>query len=284
MGTGVDRPGAAAIELAEVSFAYGKEPPILNQVSASIPAGSWVSIVGANGCGKSTLGRLIGGLLTPSRGRIAIDGEAWSRESRVRLRQRIGMVFQNPDNQFVGATVEEDLAFGLEGQCLPRAEMSLRIERYAALLGIQALLKKHPGELSGGQKQRIAAAASLVLEPSILIFDEASSMLDEKARADWLMLLREMRSSGAYTLVSITHDAEEILASDRVLALGDGGLAGDVTPQQLFADYGLMNACRIRAPFRIQLEHELKSACAGFPGQLQEEVMKEILWPLHSIK
>lgn len=173
-----------AYEVRQVSFAYDPASPVLDDVSLNIPWGGWVSLVGANGCGKSTLAKLLGGLLAANAGVILIGGVPLNRETAHVLRPRIGMVFQNPDNQFIGATVEEDIAFGLEGRCLPREEMRRRVRSYAEKLRIGHLLSKHPAELSGGQKQRVAVAAILAMEPDIVIFDEASSMLDEKARGN----------------------------------------------------------------------------------------------------
>lgn len=270
-----------AYELQQVSFSYDPEHPVLSDLSFSIPQGSWVSLVGPNGCGKSTLARLLGGLLAANAGTIIVEGTPLLKETVQQIRPRIGMVFQNPDNQFIGATVEEDIAFGLEGRCLPREEMLERVHRYAEKLEIGHLLSKHPSELSGGQKQRVAIAAILALEPGILIFDEASSMLDERARGELLAILKEMKRSGGYTMISITHDADEILASDRAIVLHKGGMAADLTPRELFGDEVLLDACRLIAPYGIRLLNELRKRGIGLSAESPKEVA-DAIWPLYS--
>ncbi|GGF99169.1 energy-coupling factor transporter ATPase [Paenibacillus aceti] len=266
-----------AYELQQVSFAYHPQQQILDNINLRITAGSWVTLVGANGSGKSTLAKLLGGLLAANAGKIYVEGTEMNQESITHLRPRIGMVFQNPDNQFIGATVEEDIAFGLEGRCLPRDEMVERVKRYADKLEIGHLLSKHPAELSGGQKQRVAVAAILAMEPGIVIFDEASSMLDEKARGELQLIMREMSESGGYTIISITHDAEEILASDRAIVLKDGGVAADVSPLELFRNQELLSSCRLIAPFRVRLIQELSSRGIELdPGQDIEEVSEQL--------
>ncbi len=218
-GQELEGEGQAVISLDGVSFGYDPEHPILQNITLSISQGQWVSLVGPNGCGKSTLVKLLNALLPKSAGEIVVSGMQLSEETIGSIRQCIGMVFQNPDNQFIGATVEEDILFGLEGLCLLYEEMAERLHSYTKRLGINHLLSKHPGELSGGQKQRVAIASILAMEPGIVIFDEASSMLDEGSRNDLLGILQDMRAEGKYTILMITHDADEILASDRVLAL-----------------------------------------------------------------
>ncbi|MGN7359427.1 ATP-binding cassette domain-containing protein [Paenibacillus sp. SAF-054] len=244
--------------LDHVSFAYDGQHEDIRDVSLAIGRGEWVTLVGANGCGKSTLIRLMNGLLRACGGCIAIGGIRLEAGTLGVIRQKVGMVFQNPDNQFIGATVEEDMAFGLEGLCLSAEEIGSRISRYAVRLGIGGLLPRHPQELSGGQKQRAALAAILAMEPELIILDEASSMLDEKARSDMLELLREMHREERYTLLSITHDAEEIAASQRVLVMEGGRLAADVAPQELFRSADLLRRCRMELPFRLQLAQELE--------------------------
>ncbi|TYA11601.1 ATP-binding cassette domain-containing protein [Paenibacillus faecis] len=270
-----------AYELQQVSFSYDPEHPVLSDLSFSIPQGSWISLVGPNGCGKSTLARLLGGLLAANAGTIIVEGTPLLKETVQQIRPRIGMVFQNPDNQFIGATVEEDIAFGLEGRCLPREEMVERVHRYAEKLEIGHLLSKHPSELSGGQKQRVAIAAILALEPGILIFDEASSMLDERARGELLAILKEMKGSGRYTMISITHDADEILASDRAIVLHKGGMAADLTPRELFGDEALLDACRLIAPYGIRLLNELRKRGIDLSAESPKEVA-DAIWPLYS--
>ncbi|WP_151735707.1 ATP-binding cassette domain-containing protein [Paenibacillus tengchongensis] len=273
--------GAApdVITLERVSFGYDPEHPILHNLSLSIPRGQWVSIVGPNGCGKSTLVKLLNALLPKSDGEITVYGHRLEEETIQDIRRCIGMVFQNPDNQFIGATVEEDIVFGLEGLCLPYAEMEERLQAISAKLGIGHLLEKHPGELSGGQKQRVAIASILAMKPGIVIFDEASSMLDEGSRNELMEILQGMRAEGNYTILMITHDADEILASDRVLALHGGGLAADVTPAELFLDEELLRKCHLREPYPWRLARELQKQ--GIPAEVpaSEKELIDRLWP-----
>lgn len=273
-----------AYELQHVYFAYEPEYPVLRDVTLSIASGSWVSLVGPNGCGKSTLAKLLGGLLGVKDGAIYVQGCELHRDTAPKIRSQIGMVFQNPDNQFIGATVEEDIAFGLEGRCLPREVMVDRVRQYADKLEITHLLSKHPAELSGGQKQRVAIASILAMEPNIIIFDEASSMLDEKARGELLRIIQALRNNGKYTIISITHDAEEIIATDRVIVLQDGGVAADMEPSDLFSDEKLLNSCRLIAPYQIQLIQELEKRGMTFPSFRHEEEVEEALWRLLSSK
>lgn len=272
------------ISLDGVSFGYDPEHPILQNISLSIGQGEWVSIVGSNGSGKSTLVKLLNALLSKSAGDIIICGHTLQEETIGTIRQCIGMVFQNPDNQFIGGTVEEDILFGLEGLCLSYEEMGERLKSYTMKLGIDHLLAKHPGELSGGQKQRVAIASILAMKPGIVIFDEASSMLDEGSRNELLDILQEMRAEGNYTLLMITHDADEIMASDRVLALHGGGLAADVTPGELFQNEELLAKCHLREPYPWRLARELQNLGIKMDVPASEKELIDILWPFNYSK
>ncbi|HEY4432590.1 MAG TPA: ATP-binding cassette domain-containing protein [Paenibacillus sp.] len=278
-GQELEGEGQAIISLDGVSFGYDPEHPILQNITLSISQGQWVSLVGPNGCGKSTLVKLLNALLPKSAGEIVVSGMQLSEETIGSIRQCIGMVFQNPDNQFIGATVEEDILFGLEGLCLSYAEMAERLYAYTTRLGINHLLSKHPGELSGGQKQRVAIASILAMEPGIVIFDEASSMLDEGSRNELLGILQDMRAEGKYTILMITHDADEILASDRVLALHGGGLAADVTPAELFRNEELLQQCHLREPYPWRLARELRNQGIHVDVPASEKELIDTLWP-----
>ena len=249
---------APAVSMQHVFFSYDGTDNHLHDISINIQRGQWVSIAGGNGSGKSTLSRLFNGLLLPYNGSVEIGGIPLLPENLAEVRSRVGMVFQNPDNQFVGSTVEEDIAFGLEGMCLPRKEMQRRISEYAERLAVSELLKRHPSELSGGQKQRVALASVLAMEPEILVLDEASSMLDEEARADLTGILRKMHGEGRYTIISITHDAEEMLASERVLVISEGKVLADVIPEELFRNEQLLSLSRLEAPFMLRMARELE--------------------------
>lgn len=270
-----------AFELEGVSFAYAPEQPVLSELTFSIATGQWLSLVGANGSGKSTLARLLGGLLAVNAGVVKVDGMELNQESAGELMRRIGMVFQNPDNQFIGATVEEDIAFGLESLCLPREEMLARIKKYSNKLQIESLLSKHPSELSGGQKQKVAIAAILAMEPDFIILDEATSMLDEKARGELMAIVEEMRTSGRYTIISITHDPDEILKSDRVIVLQEGSIAADLSPQALFMDQALMEACHLLPPYSVLFVQELAQQGLEIPMSASLKEVEEALWQLY---
>lgn len=274
----------AVITLEGVSFGYDPEHPILHDINVAIPSGQWVSIVGPNGCGKSTLVKLLNALLPKSAGEISVCGHRLQEETIGDIRQCIGMVFQNPDNQFIGQTVEEDILFGLEGLCLPYEEMKQRLDFYTGKLGIGHLLSKHPGELSGGQKQRVAIASILAMKPGIVVFDEASSMLDEGSRNELLGILHDMQAEGTYTILMITHDADEILASDRVLALHGGSITADVLPAELFRDEELLTKCHLREPYPWRLARELQSRGITVEVPASEKELIDILWPYNYSK
>ncbi|AIQ44845.1 cobalt transporter ATP-binding subunit [Paenibacillus sp. FSL R7-0273] len=274
---------AAVISLEGVAFGYDPEHPILHDITLSVPRGQWVSIVGPNGCGKSTLVKLLNALLPKSAGEIVVSGHRLEEETIGSIRNSIGMVFQNPDNQFIGATVEEDILFGLEGLCLSYEEMDERLKMYTEKLGISHLLSKHPGELSGGQKQRVAIASILAMKPGIVIFDEASSMLDEGSRNELLNVLQGMRKEG-FTILMITHDADEILASDRVLALHGGSVAADLTPEELFRNEELLAVCHLREPYPWQLARALQRLGIKTDVPASEKELIDTLWPYNYSK
>ncbi len=280
-------PNTPIIELQQVCCAHRPGgPDFLRDLSFSVQTGEWISLVGANGSGKSSLVKRLNGLLPASSGRIIIDGIELTARTLGDIRERIGMVFANPDNQFVGLNVADDIVFGLENRCLDRKEMGVRLERYASMLGIEAFLNRHPAELSGGQKQRVALAAVLALEPKILVLDEATSMLDEQAKGEILAVLRRMHSTGNYTLISVTHDHDEILSTGRMLALADGQLTADGAPDELLRDTALLNRLRLRPSFAMELAAELNRLGVAVPQQAGESELMEALtkWHCDSIK
>jgi len=261
-----------------------QERPVLSGISLTIPAGQWVCIAGPNGAGKSTLAKLMNGLLPASEGRIEIEGIGLDAETLWAIRRRIGVVFANPEDQFVGLSVEDDLAFGLENIQMNRDDMRQRIAEYARLLGIDGWLGRHPSTLSGGQKQRVAIASVLAMEPGILIFDEAMSMLDERAKLDMLALMREMQESGRYTLISISHDEDEVAAADRLLVVADGGIVADGRPDELLRDDELLRLCRMQQPYALQLCRELRRRGIDVGEHIREEEVLDALWAYHSSK
>jgi len=231
------------IELQDVSFSYGKTPAI-DQLSLTVEAGEWVTIVGPNGSGKSTLAKLLIGLLKTQQGTIQVAGETLDETTVQGIREKIGIIFQNPDNQFVGVTVKDDIAFGLENLSVPYEEMLERIDHYSKAVGMDAYLDKEPSQLSGGQKQRVAIAGTLAMKPELIIFDEATSMLDPTGRQAMLEIMHALKASGK-TILSITHDLKEALPADRVLVMHEGRLLKSGTPRDILRDEPLLKKARL---------------------------------------
>ena len=270
------------IEVKDLSFRYKEDQDYydVNNVSFHVKRGEWLSIVGHNGSGKSTTIRLIDGLLEAESGEIWIDGQLLSSENVWDLRRQIGMVFQNPDNQFVGATVEDDVAFGLENQGLPREEMKKRVAESLELVGMLDFKKREPARLSGGQKQRVAIAGVVALRPAILILDEATSMLDPEGRRELIQTVQEIRKDHQMTVVSITHDLEEVAMSDRVLVMKKGQVDSTSSPRELFSRDDL-DQIGLDEPFTNQLRESLRETGYQLPdGYLTEGELEDKLWEL----
>ena len=270
------------IEVKDLSFRYKEDQEYydVNNVSFHVKRGEWLSIVGHNGSGKSTTIRLIDGLLEAESGEIWIDDQLLSSENVWDLRRQIGMVFQNPDNQFVGATVEDDVAFGLENQGLPREEMKKRVAESLELVGMLDFKKREPVRLSGGQKQRVAIAGVVALRPAILILDEATSMLDPEGRRELIQTVQEIRKDYQMTVVSITHDLEEVAMSDRVLVMKKGQVESTSSPRELFSRADL-DQIGLDDPFTNQLRESLRETGYQLPdGYLTEGELEEKLWEL----
>ena len=270
------------IEVKDLSFRYKEDQDYydVNNVSFHVKRGEWLSIVGHNGSGKSTTIRLIDGLLEAESGEIWIDGQLLSSENVWDLRRQIGMVFQNPDNQFVGATVEDDVAFGLENQGLPREEMKKRVAESLELVGMLDFKKREPARLSGGQKQRVAIAGVVALRPAILILDEATSMLDPEGRRELIQTVQEIRKYHQMTVVSITHDLEEVAMSDRVLVMKKGQVESTSNPRELFSRDDL-DQIGLDEPFANQLRESLRETGYQLPdGYLTEGELEDKLWEL----
>ena len=269
------------IELKNISFSYSRdETEVVKHVSFKVREGSYVSVIGHNGSGKSTLARLIIGLLAPNDGEIYIDEELLPNKTVRKLRKKIGLVFQNPDNQFIGATVEDDIAFGLENRRIPRNEMQEIINNYAKRVGMEDFLTKEPSRLSGGQKQRVAIAGALSLNPEILILDEATSMLDPKGKSDIRGLINEMKKANPnLTILSITHDVEEAFDSDEVLVLNKGELAFKGKPQEVFSNRKILESLNLDMPFIMDLKDKLKNEDINIDDCNNIDDIAEVLWP-----
>ena len=270
------------IDVKNLSFRYkeSQEYYDVKDITFHVKRGEWLSIVGHNGSGKSTTVRLIDGLLEAESGEIVIDGQRLTEENVWNIRRQIGMVFQNPDNQFVGATVEDDVAFGLENQGLSRPEMKKRVEEALDLLGMLDFKKREPARLSGGQKQRVAIAGVVALRPAILILDEATSMLDPEGRRELIETVKGIRKDYDMTVISITHDLEEVAMSDRVLVMKKGEIESNSSPRELFSRNDL-DQIGLDDPFANQLKHSLSQNGYDLPeNYLTESELEDKLWEL----
>lgn len=247
------------ISVKNLTFGYEKDKKILDNVSFSIYKGEYVTLIGHNGSGKSTLAKLLTYILEPNNGEIYIDGTLLNEESVSKIRQKIGIVFQNPDNQFIGSTVEDDIAFGLENRNIPTDEMKKRVLEFAKKVGMEKFLFKEPEELSGGQKQRVAIAGILALSLKIIIFDEATAMLDPEGVEDIKRLIFEMKKEDPeLTFISITHDIEESYLSDRVIILNDGKIFKNGAPIDVFKDEESVKKIGLDIPFVLKIKNGLK--------------------------
>lgn len=255
------------VKIENLSYQYAESNrKALSDIDLEINAGEWISLVGRNGSGKSTLARLIDGLLEPGQGKIWIDGLPLNEDHIWDIRSKIGMVFQNPDNQFVGATVEDDVAFGLENQGVPRDEMIQRVTGALKQVDMEAFRKKEPNRLSGGQKQRVALAGVIAMAPKILILDEATSMLDPEGRREVLETIQKMKSLYQLTIISITHDIDEVILSDRMIVLQDGQKVMEGMPEELFVQHGQELIKRgLEVPFTEQLKGKLQESGISVP-------------------
>ncbi|QTJ35673.1 energy-coupling factor ABC transporter ATP-binding protein [Dolosigranulum pigrum] len=251
----------------------------LNDVSFSVKQGEWLSIVGPNGSGKSTLAKTLNGLIAPQEGSVQVDGLDLTMENVWDIRQRVGMVFQNPDNQFVGATVQDDVAFGLENLGVPRPEMIERIEHALAQVGMTDFAEKEPARLSGGQKQRVAIAGIVALKPKIMILDEATSMLDPRGRREVLQTVKEVKERENLTVLSITHDVDEAAASDRVLVMKGGQIIDHDKPEAIFSQTKNLMSYGLDVPFPERLKQALAQENIKVPGNyLTKEGLIDWLW------
>ena len=270
------------IEVKNLSYRYDhkSEDYILKDVSFHVKQGEWLSIVGHNGSGKSTTVRLIDGLLEAESGDIIISGDKLTVDNVWEKRRQIGMVFQNPDNQFVGATVEDDVAFGLENQGMDYPMMVKRVHEALELVGMQNFKDREPARLSGGQKQRVAIAGVVALQPDIIILDEATSMLDPEGRLELIRTVKKIKDKNHLTVISITHDLDEISLSDRVLVMKNGQVESTATPRELFSRPDLEDL-GLDQPFVNQVKAAMIQTGLTLPETyLTEKELQEQLWEL----
>lgn len=246
------------IKIKDLKFKYaGADNFALNGVSLEIPTGKYVAVLGHNGSGKSTLSKILVGLYKPTEGEVEINGTVISKKTLTEIRSKIGIVFQNPDNQFVGSTVEDDIAFGLENKRITREEMRKLVPEFARLVGMEKHLNKEPQNLSGGQKQRVAIASTLALDPEIIIFDEVTSMLDPKGKREVLEIIQSVQKDKNKTLISITHNMDEAILADQVIVLSDGKLVASGNPAEILNNEKITKLAKIDAPFIYKVSKAL---------------------------
>ena len=268
------------IEVQHLKYKYDHHADdyILKDVTFHVKQGEWLSIVGHNGSGKSTTIRLIDGLLEAESGEIIIDGDKLTLENVWEKRRHIGMVFQNPDNQFVGATVEDDVAFGLENQGMDYQIMFDRVQEALDIVGMQDFKEREPARLSGGQKQRVAIAGVVALRPDIIILDEATSMLDPEGRLELIQTVKKIKDRHGMTVISITHDLDEVALSDRVLVMKEGQVESTGTPSELFSRADLEDL-GLDEPFTNQVKETLLNSGFQLPERyLTEKELQDYLW------
>ncbi|CAD5902134.1 energy-coupling factor ABC transporter ATP-binding protein [Carnobacterium maltaromaticum] len=275
------------IKLDDISYKYhpNEEVEALKNVSLSIGKGEWVAIIGHNGSGKSTLAKTINGLLAPTNGTVTVGNQLLTEETVWDVRRMVGMVFQNPDNQFVGSTVQDDVAFGLENSGVPRDEMVKRVIDAIDKVKMSDFIEKEPARLSGGQKQRVAIAGVVALRPDIIILDEATSMLDPQGRQEVLATVKAIKEEENLTVISITHDIDEAASANRILVMKNGQLIREGTPQEIFSFGDELIEMGLDLPFPEKLKSALKKRNIDVPKDyLTEEGMVDWLWTLLSKK
>lgn len=261
------------IEIRKLHFRYTKKDKAVNNVSLDINQGDFVCILGHNGSGKSTLAKLIVGLLKANEGTIFIDGTELNENTVDHLRQKIGIVFQNPDNQFVGVTVKDDIAFGLENRQVNREEMIELIDKFAKLVSMENFLEHNPEELSGGEKQRVAIAGVLACNPEVIIFDEATSMLDPKGVREVVEVIKGLK--GTRTIISITHNLSEALLASKVIVMNEGSIELIGTPEEVFKQKDLLKKCKLDILESMKLIEMIEQSKLN-----NRERIEETLWEL----
>ncbi len=256
----------AILEVKDLHFSYEVGKETLKGISFSVPKGSYACVIGHNGSGKSTLAKCIMGLNSTFKGDVLLFGEKLSPSNVYRLRSRIGIVFQNPDNQFVGSTVADDIAFGLENTQVPTEQMEEIIHSFAKQVGMEDFLEHEPQMLSGGQKQRVAISGVLAMKPSLIIFDEATAMLDPKGKKEIYALVERMRQENPdLTLLSITHDVEEAANADQVIVINDGNIVYSGTPKEVFSHEKELKEISLHVPFFFALKRRLEDRGLEIP-------------------
>ncbi|WP_338653945.1 energy-coupling factor ABC transporter ATP-binding protein [Sporosarcina psychrophila] len=277
------------LSMDNVSYSYDSEDEVAKKavdgVSFTVQEDEWIAIVGHNGSGKSTLAKLMIGLLFPEEGDVNVFIEKLTENNIWEIRSRMGFVFQNPDNQFVGSTVQDDVAFALENNGVPFEEMVIRVHEALAQVNMSDFLDQEPHHLSGGQKQRVAIAGALALHPKLLIMDEATSMLDPQGRNEVIHLVEELKRKTGLTVISITHDLEEALLADRIIVMNKGKVLTVGTPEQIFARGNELEEIGLDLPFALRVSSLLRENGLDLVGEhMTEEELVNELWTSHFSK
>jgi len=265
-----------------VSFSYDKRIKVINGVSLSVEKGEYVAIIGHNGSGKSTLAKLFNGLIKPDEGEIVVDGlSILDKKNDFEIRKRVGVVFQDPDNQLVASIVEDDVAFGPENLGVPREEIAERIEFALKSVGMEKFRFSSPTRLSGGQKQRIAIAGVLALKPQILVLDESTAMLDPQGRKEVLQVVKKLNQEQGVTVITITHYMDEVVEADKVFVVNDGAIALYGTPSEIFSHKTQLAKMGLELPLSAIIAQKLIDAGLNIsPNVLTEEQLAEELCAL----
>ena len=269
------------IDVDKLTFSYDEKTDAVHEVSFSIEKGQYCTIVGHNGSGKSTVAKLLTGLLEKKSGSIVIDGFELNIENLRKIRNKIGIVFQNPDNQFIGSTVRDDIAFGLENHCVEQVEMDPIIEEFSNRVGMHDYLNSEPTRLSGGQKQRVAIAGVLAMHPEIIIFDEATSMLDPQGKDEIKKVIMDLHKERNLTILSITHDIDEVTTSDYVLVMDEGQIILKGTPEEVFKKEDKLKETQFDLPYSMKLAKELDKLGVHIKDRMTMEGMVDELCQLH---
>lgn len=269
------------IDVDKLTFSYDEKTDAVHEVSFSIEKGQYCTIVGHNGSGKSTVAKLLTGLLEKKSGSIVIDGLELNIENLRKIRNKIGIVFQNPDNQFIGSTVRDDIAFGLENHCVEQVEMDPIIEEFSNRVGMHDYLNGEPTRLSGGQKQRVAIAGVLAMHPDIIIFDEATSMLDPQGKDEIKKVIMDLHKERNLTILSITHDIDEVTTSDYVLVMDEGQIILKGTPEEVFKKEEKLKETQFDLPYSMKLAKELDKLGVHIKDRMTMEGMVDELCQLH---
>lgn len=274
----------AIIDVKHLSYQYEKQTTnVLDDINFQVNCGEWVAIVGHNGSGKSTLLRCLDGLLVPQSGQIKIDNLIMNDDNIWQIRQKIGMIFQNPDDQFVRATVADDVAFALENAAMDVQLMHQRVAEALQTVGMSDYVQKAPAQLSGGQKQRVALAGVIAQRPQIMLLDEATSMLDPHGRQTILQIIAQLHHDYQLTILSVTHDINEAALADRILVIDNGHLINEGTPAAIFADGQALVKMGLPLPYTEQLKKELRAYHLEMPTQYYNiREMADYLWTLYS--